>query len=87
MTIPYYGIVFVPMFTAGMVFINLNQEGKFNRRIDSERRATLLSIKNICINIGFGSGMPTFALAAENQLAGGFLYLTVAFAFSSIVLL
>lgn len=85
--VPWYGMVFVALLTAGMVFVSLLAEGEINQRIASERRATILSLKSITLNIGFGLGMPIFAALARTDLAVGFRYLAVVFGLLGLALL
>lgn len=87
LTVPYYGVVFPAVLSAAMIFISLNVEGEINKRISSDRRATILSLKSICLNIGFGLGMPLFTVTARNSLAVGFQYLGLVFASLALLLL
>ncbi len=77
--IPYYGIAFVPVVTSGMYFLTLTVEGEINRRIPSERRATVLSLKNMAVNLAFAAGMPLFAWASHGGLQRGFQSLAAVF--------
>lgn len=86
--IPFYGIAFVPVVTSGMYFLTLTVEGEINRRISSDRRATVLSLKNMALNIAFAVGMPVFAMASRGGLQRGFQSLAVVFTvLSALVLL
>jgi len=84
--IPYYGIAFVPVVTSGMYFLTLTVEGEINRRISSERRATVLSLKNMALNVAFAAGMPLFAAASRSGLHNGFRFLAAVFTVSSLLL-
>ncbi|SMC27468.1 Predicted arabinose efflux permease, MFS family [Desulfacinum hydrothermale DSM 13146] len=70
--VPYYGIAFVPILVSGMYFLALTVEGEINKRIPSDRRATVLSLKNMALNLAFALGMPLFAAAAGRGLQVGF---------------
>jgi hypothetical protein len=85
--VPYYGVVFVPVLVSGMYFLALTVEGEINKRIPSDRRATVLSLKNMALNLAFAAGMPLFAEAAARGLAVGFRSLFLFFVASSLVLL
>ena len=85
--IPWYGMIFIALLTAAMVFVSLLVEGEINQRIASERRATILSLKSITLNIGFGLGMPIFTALARTDLAVGFRYLAVVFGLLGLTLL
>ncbi|MEJ5366054.1 MAG: MFS transporter [Desulfosoma sp.] len=77
--VPYYGIAFVPVVTSGMYFLTLTVEGEIHRRIPSERRATVMSLKNMAVNVAFAVGMPLFAAASRSGLQEGFRSLAAVF--------
>ena len=85
--IPFYGIAFVPVVTSGMYFLTLTVEGEIHRRIPSERRATVLSLKNLAVNLAFAAGMPLFAAASRGGLHAGFRGLAAVFTGFAVVVL
>lgn len=85
--IPHYGIAFVPWVTSGMYFLTLTVEGEINRRIPSERRATVLSLKNMVVNLAFAAGMPLFAAASHGGLRTGFQSLAAVFTVLAVLVL
>lgn len=85
--VPHYGIAFVPVVTSGMYFLTLTVEGEINRRIPSERRATVLSLKNMVVNLAFAAGMPLFAAASRGGLQRGFQSLAAVFTVLALLVL
>ena len=85
--IPYVGLIFPIMLLPVMFYSTLNTEGEINKRIPSERRATILSIKNLTLNIGFAGGMIPFSWGGDESLKTSYWGLTVFFLGMGLVLL
>ena len=85
--IPYVGIIFPMTLAPCMFFVTVNVEGEINNRIPSDFRATILSIKNICLNIGFAAGMILFGWRADESLSPSFWTITAVFFVGGLVLI
>ncbi len=53
--IPYGGVVFSLLCSAGMFFIGYFGSHYLNEAIDSDKRATILSFKGLSLNLGYGT--------------------------------
>lgn len=94
--IPYYGVAVVIFFAVGFSLLNFFSSHYLNSRVDSRRRATVLSFKGLALNIGFGLLSVLYALllkslrenadlsdstAADPAFPASLPYLPVAFVF------
>jgi MFS family permease len=52
--VPYWGLLFSLLCSAGMFFIGYFASNYLNEAIDSEQRATILSFKGLSMNLGYG---------------------------------
>jgi len=84
--VPFMGVVFPLALAPCMFFVTVNVEGEINSRIPSDFRATILSIKNICLNMGFAAGMILFDRMADKSLSHSFWALTAVFLVGELLL-
>ena len=59
---PYYGVLFVILFSASFGLLNFFSSHYINARVSSRRRATVLSFKGLALNVGFGLTSIFYAL-------------------------